>query len=476
MPDMYAISGDVLTGIADAIRSKTGSDDFMTVSAMASAIEGISSGGSSSAGSDEYSDFKPYNRFSDFPVVPNNWKDSSGAFYLLKTDNTEIVMEINNKISVSILITDDNGDSTEIASFQNTMSFTVPQSGSNYVWLKCNSNISFGEYDDKKILELYASNVAFTHGYEINKNTLYLECCNATFEHVYQFRTGVRLRKILLNVCDLKRPFGNVFSKGAGGLFPSSLSEVFLNNCTIDLREKNLLWNENKSYTIRKLEFNDCTFYNSDGTSIILTLYRFLVGCYEIEDVSFINCLPLENVYSMDHAFSGVRCHLDFSTNPITALSGCSLNAAFQDTENVILLNCDFSNVVDWQWVFESSRSDFLYNGETTYPTNMNYAFRSAKSKTIDLSNFIFDNCTYMNSTFYNCKNLENLILNPNANIKKSIDISMSTLLTHESLLSVINGIGTVTTATTLTLGTVNKEKLSEEEISIATEKGWTVA
>lgn len=39
--EMYAVSGETLTGIANAIRSKTGSGDFMTVASMASAIEGI---------------------------------------------------------------------------------------------------------------------------------------------------------------------------------------------------------------------------------------------------------------------------------------------------------------------------------------------------------------------------------------------------------------------------------------------------
>ena len=42
--EMYAVSGETLTGIANAIRSKTRSDDFMTVASMASAIEGISGG------------------------------------------------------------------------------------------------------------------------------------------------------------------------------------------------------------------------------------------------------------------------------------------------------------------------------------------------------------------------------------------------------------------------------------------------
>lgn len=42
MDDMYAVSGETLTGIANAIRSKTGSDEQMPVAAMASSIEGIS--------------------------------------------------------------------------------------------------------------------------------------------------------------------------------------------------------------------------------------------------------------------------------------------------------------------------------------------------------------------------------------------------------------------------------------------------
>lgn len=42
---MYAVDGEILNGIAHAIQSKTGSDEPMTVAAMASAIEGISGGG-----------------------------------------------------------------------------------------------------------------------------------------------------------------------------------------------------------------------------------------------------------------------------------------------------------------------------------------------------------------------------------------------------------------------------------------------
>lgn len=45
MTDIYAVPGETLTGIANAIRSKTGSDEQMPVSVMAAAIESISGGG-----------------------------------------------------------------------------------------------------------------------------------------------------------------------------------------------------------------------------------------------------------------------------------------------------------------------------------------------------------------------------------------------------------------------------------------------
>ena len=48
-------------------------------------------------------------------------------------------------------------------------------------------------------------------------------------------------------------------------------------------------------------------------------------------------------------------------------------------------------------------------------------------------------------------------------------------LLTHESLINILNVIGTVTTAKTLQLGSANLNKLTAEEKAIATNKGWTL-
>ena len=59
-------------------------------------------------------------------------------------------------------------------------------------------------------------------------------------------------------------------------------------------------------------------------------------------------------------------------------------------------------------------------------------------------------------------------------NIPVSLSLS-STKLDQTSLLDVIDNLATVTTAKTLTLGTTLLAKLTEEQIAIAVNKGWTV-
>ena len=71
------------------------------------------------------------------------------------------------------------------------------------------------------------------------------------------------------------------------------------------------------------------------------------------------------------------------------------------------------------------------------------------------------------------CSNLTNL--GGFGAIKESIDLSPCTKLTVESLMNVINQAATVT-GKTMTLGSTNLAKLSDEQKSVATSKGWTLA
>ena len=83
-------------------------------------------------------------------------------------------------------------------------------------------------------------------------------------------------------------------------------------------------------------------------------------------------------------------------------------------------------------------------------------------------------NATNTTRLFHNCTSLTTITGNPR--FKVSLDLSICTQLTHDSLMVVINGLQTVTAAQTLTLGTANLAKLTEDEKKIATDKGWTLA
>lgn len=53
---------------------------------------------------------------------------------------------------------------------------------------------------------------------------------------------------------------------------------------------------------------------------------------------------------------------------------------------------------------------------------------------------------------------------------------SAAVTLSHTSLVNILNNLPAITSAKTITLGGINKNKLTDVEIAVATEKGWTVA
>ena len=119
------------------------------------------------------------------------------------------------------------------------------------------------------------------------------------------------------------------------------------------------------------------------------------------------------------------------------------------------------------------------------------------KLTSLDVSNFDTSKVINNSNMFNDCNNLTNLIFCNNLGkgyTQKSsnysnytLTLSSSNLLTHDSLMDVINKIydlnltygvangGTLYTQK-LILGSTNIAKLTTEEIAIATNKGWTVS
>lgn len=84
-------------------------------------------------------------------------------------------------------------------------------------------------------------------------------------------------------------------------------------------------------------------------------------------------------------------------------------------------------------------------------------------------------NATFSNA-FKGCTNLTNMTVTGVIG-QNGFNVSTSTKLTHDSLMSIINCLEAKTSGTwTVTLGTTNLAKLTDSEKAIATQKGWTLA
>ena len=124
-----------------------------------------------------------------------------------------------------------------------------------------------------------------------------------------------------------------------------------------------------------------------------------------------------------------------------------------------------------------------LSNFNTSAVTNMSSMFNYCRVlTTLDLSNINTSAVTNMYNMFYGCSGLTNLELNDLGHNTdcKSLSINNSPNLSKESCLYIFNNAYDRATAGypafTITLHSTAKARLTEEDIAIATSKGFTIA
>ena len=171
------------------------------------------------------------------------------------------------------------------------------------------------------------------------------------------------------------------------------------------------------------------------------------------------------------------------------AWDGCSSLTTFP------MLDLSKGTNFQWAWRGCSSLTEFpLLN--LSSGTNFQYAWNRCSSLTsfppLNLSSGTsfyqaWDGCSALTTigqldlssgtdfgfAWNNCESLTTL--DGFGAIKESIDLHWSTKLTVESIMNVINQAATVT-GKTMTLGSENLAKLSDEQKAVATSKGWTLA
>lgn len=86
---------------------------------------------------------------------------------------------------------------------------------------------------------------------------------------------------------------------------------------------------------------------------------------------------------------------------------------------------------------------------------------------------------TFNNTTFQNCTKLETMNVGGTIG-QNGLNLQWSTLLTHDSLMSIINALADKTADTsgtewTVTIGETNMAKLTADEIDKAEKKGWHI-
>lgn len=148
--------------------------------------------------------------------------------------------------------------------------------------------------------------------------------------------------------------------------------------------------------------------------------------------------------------------------------------------------NFDTNNVTTMKYMFNSGtslESLDLSHFNTSKVTTMENMFSVCSGLTdLDLSSFDLTNVTNMANMFYNCRALTDLQL-PDLGHNEgctSLDLTACSALTKDSVLYLFNNAfdratAGYTTAFTIKLNAATKALLTEDEIAIATNKGFTV-
>ena len=239
--------------------------------------------------------------------------------------------------------------------------------------------------------------------------------------------------------------------------FPSSITQIGSNafyNCT---NLKNLDIPDNASYTL-----GNSAFYNSGITEeCAKNIVAHVTHATSIGNNLFQNCLSLVNVE--------VPVFANYMFNNCTNLKSAISTQAMETTGNKVFRGCS---------ALERAK---IADGTTTIGSRifdgckaLKYAYLPS-SITTATNNSLTDTSN-SHYTFYNCTALEDVQLGQDWNM--SLRLNVSNNLTVDSMVAMFNSLKDLTgdTAKTLTLGSTNLAKLTDEQKAIATNKNWTLA
>ena len=201
-------------------------------------------------------------------------------------------------------------------------------------------------------------------------------------------------------------------------------------------------------------------------------------------DIKYLNgwdiCGEKFSPLSMEYAYKGGRMKvvdIKYDTSKVTNFSGAFYECA-------ALLKCpdiDTTSAIDMEEMFYYCPSlKYAPSLNTSNVTTISRMFTSCSS----LMSVPLLDCSNVTSVYnvFGYSDIKTLTdLGGFKNLKVNLDIQRAPNLTVQSLMNVINNLydfranGDSTTTRTLTLGTTNLNKLTDEQKAVATNKGWNL-
>jgi surface protein len=328
---------------------------------------------------------------------------------------------------------------------------------------------------------------------------------------------------------------GNVKSMpNTGRLGPSAAAVYYAGKRSVMPGESYMVIGYQKNELIRSFDLSGWDFEAATDMA------RFLYFASGLQTLTLPENVMLGNVTNMSQCFYECRHLLSLDTSKWTLANVTDMNGCFYGCGSLQSLDTSkwtLANVTDMNGCFYGCGSlQSLDTSKWTLAnvTNMNGCFYGCGSlQSLDTSKWTLANVTNMNGCFYDCESLREIDLS-SCNITKCrnwdhcfttldnletlriglIDFSpcgsinffpwetnpreltgtlrgirdnfraVSSRMTRDSCMVVINGLEMVTEAKTLTLGVNNKpvslggkgsDPISDDDLKIATDKGWTV-
>ena len=233
------------------------------------------------------------------------------------------------------------------------------------------------------------------------------------------------------------------------------------------------------SYLFHNYQGTELDVSNWD-TSNVTTMNSMFYDCRKLTQLDVSNW-DTSNVKDMSHMFrycESLTTIGDLSNWDTSNVTRMDYMFSYSDLESLDVSNFDTSNVTNMQNMFYLCTSlttiGDISNWNTSNVTNMGSMFYNCYLlTTLDLSNWDISKVTTIGTAFNYCSALVDF--KAPKNISANMSVANSTALSHDSLMSIINNLATIS-GKTLTLGATNKAKLTADELAIATNKGWKIA